>query len=801
MLTLSIEHPDAEDFIDAKVDGTKVTGANISLRVTDNFMNAAKSNSVFVQQYPIGSENPMVKKHIVAKDLWDKMMYNSWSRAEPSILFWDTIIRESIPDCYADLGFKTISTNPCVVGDTLVKTDKGDLTVEEIVERFLDNEDFEILSYNIETDKFEYKKLLNALLTKHDADVINIKTQCDKQVTLTPDHKVYTEQDGWVEAQNLTIDHTLIIHTEGDISAHTFLIENIEVGQEDVYDLTVEDNHNFLANNVLIKNCGEIPLCAKDSCRLLAINLYSFVDKPFTPQASFDFEKFVKYTNIAQRLMDDIVEIELEKIDAILEKINTDPESDKIKSTEKNLWMDIKEKCKMGRRTGLGITAEGDMLAALGIRYGTKEATTFSTKVHKTLALSAYRSSVTMAQERGAFPIYESSREVDNPMIQRIKEVDEDLYNDMVKYGRRNIALLTIAPAGTTSMMTQTSSGFEPVFMVSYKRRRKINPNDTNVTVAFVDKVGDSWEEYNVFHHKFITWLEVNDYDVDEVTKMSQEDLDIIISQSPYHEATAHHVDWVEKIRMQGSIQKWVDHSISVTVNVPEDCTQEQVSEIYMTGWEHGCKGVTIYREGSRSGVLISNDDKKDKVEKVFLENNAPKRPKTLDAEVFKFNNNKEKWVAVIGLLDGRPYEIFTGKLDSSFSILSKVDSGWIVKQKVKGERARYDFQYEDSEGHKTTIEGLSQSFNKEYWNYAKLISGVLRHGMPLNFVVDMVNNLHLNEDTLNTWKKGTARALKRYIPDGTKAAGNTCGDCGEDALVYQEGCLTCKNCGYSKCG
>ena len=661
MLSISIKHPDAQHFIDAKMDGTKVTGANVSVRIDDEFMRAVKSNSEYKQQYPIHSDNPLYTKTINAKEVWDKIIHNAWKSAEPGILFWDTVINESIPDSYADLGFRTVSTNPC----------------------------------------------------------------------------------------------------------------------------------------------GEIPLCPYDSCRLLAVNLYSYVENPFTKQAAFNYEKFNKHTQIAQRIMDDIVDLEIEKVNRIIEKIEADPETPEVKRTELNLWQKIKTKSIQGRRTGVGITAEGDMLAALGLKYGTKEATEFSTDVHKKFALSAYRASVDMAKDRGAFPIYDSIREEKNPMINRIREADATLYNDMVKFGRRNIALLTIAPTGTTSLMTQTSSGIEPVFMVSYERRRKVNPNDKKVKVDFVDEVGDSWEEFHVFHHKFVTWLEVNGYDADEVSKMEEEELNKIIAKSPYHGATANDVDWVEKVRLQGAVQKWIDHSISVTVNVPNDVPEDMVSQIYLTGWESGCKGITVYRDGSRSGVLISNDKKSEKEEIInqFLETNAPKRPEKLEAEIIQFNNENEKWIAVIGLLDGRPYEIFTGASRESFSILSQVKKGWVIKSKSEDGKTRYDFQYEDSHGYKTTIEGLSRTFNEEYWNYAKLISGVLRHGMPLSFVVDMVDNLHLSEETLNTWKKGVVRSLKKFIPDGTKPAENTCPSCKEPSLVYEEGCLNCKSCGHSKCG
>ncbi len=663
MLSVSVKHPDAEHFVDAKMDGTKVTGANVSVKITDDFMKAVKENKNFPQQYPIESANPTYTTETSATKLWDKIIHNAWKSAEPGILFWDTVINESVADCYADLGFKTVSTNPC----------------------------------------------------------------------------------------------------------------------------------------------GEIPLCPYDSCRLLAINLYSYVENPFTPEASFNMQLFKKHAAHAQRIMDDIVDLEMEKIDAIIKKIEDDPEGLDVKRTELTLWKKIKQKCTEGRRTGVGITAEGDMLAALGKKYGTDEALDFSVKVHKTLALEAYRSSVELAKDRGSFPIYDSIREEKNPMVNRIKEADPALYEDMAKYGRRNIALLTIAPTGTTSIMTQTSSGIEPVFMVSYKRRKKINPNDQNSRVDFVDEVGDSWEEYNVFHHHFKTWLTANGYDANEVATYSQEELDKIIAKTPYYGATANDVDWVNKVKMQGAIQKWVDHSISVTVNIPEETTEEMVSKIYMTGWESGCKGITVYRDGSRSGVLVSNDDKGKKEEAAagaFMETQAPPRPKVLEADIVKFNNNHEKWVAIVGTIDGRPYEIFTGRAEDSFSILSHVDKGWVIRNKSQDGRARYDFQYEDKDGYKTTIEGLSRTFNQEYWNYAKLISGVLRHGMPIAFVVEMVANLHLSDESLNTWKNGVQRALKRYIPDGTKVSGKACPECSsEEGMMFKEGCLTCMDCGYSKCG
>lgn len=660
MQSISIKHPDAEDFIDAKMDGTKVTGANVSVRIDDDFMKSVITGRSYKQQFPVDSSNPKIIREIDARKLWDKIIFNAWKSAEPGVLFWDTIIRESVADCYSDLGFKTISTNPC----------------------------------------------------------------------------------------------------------------------------------------------GEIPLCAYDSCRLLAINLYSYVQNPFTKAATFDWALFKSHAGLALRLMDDIVDLEIEKIDKIIEKLHHDPEDIEIKSRELKLWKNIRQKCVQGRRTGVGITAEGDMLAAMGIRYGSEESIAFTTEIHKTLAIEAYRSSVKLARDRGAFSIYDATREKDNPFIRRLADADPKLYEDMLQYGRRNIALLTIAPTGTTSLMSQTTSGIEPVFMVSYRRRKKVNPNDKNVRVDFVDEVGDSWEEYSVFHQKFKDWLRINGYDTDQVAKMNAEDLNSIIEKSPYYKATANDVDWVAKVKMQGAIQKWVDHSISVTVNIPESTSVEMVAEIYKTGWESGCKGITVYRDGSRSGVLVSDtkSSSNQKQEELFTNNNAPKRPPILEADVIRFLNQDEPWIAVVGLLKDRPYEIFTGKAKDSFSILSSVDKGWIIKSKHRDGRSRYDFQYEDKDGYKVTIEGLSRTFDKEYWNYAKLISGVLRHGMPIEYVVDIVENLHLDAETLNNWKNGVIRALKRYIPNGTIPNHNVCPSCGDAALVYEEGCLNCKSCGMSKC-
>jgi len=657
MLSVAIRHPDAEDFINAKLEQGKVTGANISVRIDDEFMKAVESQSAYIQQYPVNSLSPLTTKEIDASTLWKKIVHNAWKSAEPGILFWDTIITESLPDCYADLGYKTISTNPC----------------------------------------------------------------------------------------------------------------------------------------------GEIPLCAYDSCRLLAINLFSYVDDAFTKNAKFNWVLFKKHVGYAQRIMDDIIDLELEKIDGILQKIAHDPEDDEIKRTERNLWLNIRKKAGEGRRTGLGITAEGDMLAALGLRYGSKEGTAFAVEIHKNLALEAYRSSVELAKERNAFALFDADREKNNPFMLRLKKADPTLYVDMLAYGRRNIALLTIAPTGTTSLMSQTTSGVEPVFLPVYKRRRKVNPNDKQVKVDFVDEIGDSWEEYNVFHHKFKQWMKVHGYATDR--KYTIVELEEMVKKSPYFKATSNDVDYLEKIRMQGAIQKWVDHSISVTINMPNDVSEDLVAQLYMQAWKEGCKGVTVYRDGSRSGVLVALDEKKE--EDVVNNSHFPTtRPTVLEADVVRFQNNKEKWIAFIGLINDRPYEIFTGLLDDEDGILIPrwVNQGLIIKNKDADGNSRYDFQYQNQRGYKTTIEGLSYKFDPEYWNYAKLISSTIRHGMPIEKVVDLISSLQLDE-SINTWKNGVARALKRYIPDGTEVNKQHCTNCNSTNLHYQEGCLTCADCGSSKCG
>ena len=667
MLSVSIKHPDSESFIDAKMTEGKVTGANVSVKMDDDFMRAAVEGRPYTQKYPIDSTEPLYTKEVNASELWKKIVHNAWKSAEPGVLFWDTIIRESVPDCYADLGFKTVSTNPC----------------------------------------------------------------------------------------------------------------------------------------------GEIPLCPYDSCRLLAINLYSYVVNPFTPEAYFDFDLFKQHVAVAQRIMDDIIDLEIEKIEAIMQKIESDPESEEVKGAERKLWQKIMDKSTLGRRTGVGITAEGDMLAAMGLRYGTDEATDFSEKVHRTIAIEAYRSSVNMAKERGAFKVYDSEREKNNPFINRIKDADPALYEEMKQYGRRNIACLTIAPTGTVSLMTQTTSGIEPVFMPVYKRRRKVNPNDPDVHVDFTDETGDSFEEFIVYHPKFMTWMETKGYDTTK--RYTQEEIDAMVAESPYNKATANDIDWLKKVQMQGRIQKWVDHSISVTINLPADVSEELVNDLYVEAWKCGCKGCTVYRDGSRSGVLIATDNKKKTADGKPVEEPCTckppvvveTRPRVLEADIVRFQNNKEKWVAFVGLLDGRPYEIFTGLADDEEGILlpKSVTNGYIIKNVDENGVKRYDFQFSNKRGYKTTIEGLSEKFDKEYWNYAKLISGVLRYRMPIEQVIKLVSSLQLDSESINTWKVGVERALKKYVLDGTAAKGQVCPNCGQETLVYQEGCLICTNCGTSRCG
>lgn len=658
MLSVSIKHPESEDFIDAKMETGKITGANVSVRIDDKFMQAAMDGSKYVQQFPVDSDDPKMVKEIDARRLWEKIIHNAWQSAEPGVLFWDTITRESVPDCYADLGFRTISTNPC----------------------------------------------------------------------------------------------------------------------------------------------GEIPLCPYDSCRLLAINLYSYVKNPFTAQAEFDFDLFKQHVGKAQRIMDDIIDLEMEKIDAILAKIETDPETEEVKQTEKHLWQKIRTKTLKGRRTGVGTTGEGDMLAAMGLRYGTEEATSFSESVHRTLTLAAYSSSVDLAAERGAFEIYDAGREAANPFINRIREADPSIYDRMMQHGRRNIACLTIAPTGTVSLMTRTTSGIEPVFMPVYKRRRKVNPSDVNARVDYTDETGDAFEEYIVYHPKFVDWMRINGIEVKQ--DYTQEEIDNLVKQSPYYKATANDVDWLEKVRMQGRVQKWVDHSISVTINLPADVSEELVANLYLEAWKCGCKGCTVYRDGCRSGVLVAME-KKPEPQAQTLVPHAHKRPAELEADVVRFQNNKEKWIAFVGLMDGKPYEIFTGLADDEDGIFcpKSVTRGKIIRAVDENGVKRYDFQFINKRGYKTTIEGLSDKFNPEYWNYAKLISGVLRYGMPIDQVLKLVGGLELNSQSINTWKMGVERALKRYLPDGTKASGQKCPHCGNETLVYQEGCLICTSCGTSKCG
>lgn len=965
MLSMSIEHPDSEAFIDAKVDTTKVTGANISVKITDNFMESVLGSGSYTQQWPVGIDNPTFTKNINSKDLWKKIIHNAWKSAEPGVLFWDTIIRESVPDCYADLGFKTVSTNPCVTGDTLIATADGRnaVSIKKLVE---EGKDIPVYSTNLNTGKVEIKMGRNPRKTGINKEVWRLELDDGTALLATPDHKILTRDLEYIELKDLkegdrlfpfnsynSNDYRQIANIgqkmsggrhrsrrqyreiyefyNGDIGEDNAIhhsnfnksddsIENLEsinrdihhrlhsdnmkgennpyykmsdgskfkfashpgekngkysgktndeileagrslydeigrftrkqwsdfankngypiflandfrfgtftnfinqvannhrvksiefYGYEDVYNITVDDNHNYhiitssedpdyiTSSGICVKNCGEIPLCPHDSCRLLSVNLFSYVNNPFTEEASFDFDLFKKHAQIALRMMDDIVDLEVEKIDLILDKIKSDPQSDDVKKIEVDLWTEVKRKCHEGRRTGVGITAEGDMLAALGLRYGTKEATDFSVEVHKTFALEVYRSSCQLAIDRGTFTIWDPEREKNNPFLLRIKEADLDLYNSLMLVGRRNIACLTIAPTGSVSILTQTTSGIEPAFSVAYKRRRKINPNDKNTKVDFIDESGDSWEEYNVFHPGFKKWLKLKGYSIREVREYNEERINELIKISPYYKAMANDVDWVEKIRMQGKIQKWVDHSISVTVNLPENVSEELVNDVYVTAWKEGCKGCTIYREGSRSGVLITKEQKK---EEAFKETFPPKRPDSIECNVLQFQNKGDKWICFIGIIEGKPYEVFSGKLEN-FPTPSYVENGKIVKTKGEDGLSNYDFHYVDTRGRDIIIPNLNHAFEEKYHDYAKMISGVLRHGMPAQCVVDLLDSLKLDGDLISTWKAGIKRSLKKFIKDGTKLKGKKCPSCGSDQIEYIEGCLTCKQCGHSKCG
>lgn len=976
MLSCSIEHPNAENFIDAKLEAGKVTGANISVKITDEFMKSVIENKEYTQKFPVGSEKPTSTNIIDAKKLWDKIIHNAWKSAEPGVLFWDTIINESVADCYADLGFRTISTNPCVVGETLIAVADGRNAVS-IKQLASERKDVPVYSTSPE-GKVEIKWGRNPRKTGDKKEVWKLILDDESELIATPDHKIYLKNNTYKELKDLQkgdsissfysfdsnggyrqiaqvgqkmvggrfrnrrqyrviheffngtdIDYKLYSIHHKDFDNQNDSIENLELmpvgehkhlhsdrikgelnpyhrlsdeqkfafashpgeknpkyikvsndellkhgkilfgrdglitkrswikyasenglpqhlgnefrfktfsdfknqvvdnhkvvsvefyGYEDVYNITVDDNHNYniitsfeddkyvTSGGICVKNCGEIPLCSYDSCRLLCVNLYSYVIDPFTKNARFDFDLFAKHTQIAERFMDDIVDLEIEKIEAILKKIESDPEDNRIKMVEIDLWNQIMKKTIEGRRTGLGITAEGDMLAALNLTYGTPESTKVSVEIHKIFALNAYKSSCIMAQERGSFPIYDYEKELKNPFINRLRTEFPEL-DEMLKKGRRNISLLTCAPTGTVSLMTQTTSGIEPAFMVYYKRRRKINPNDKNAKSVFVDESGDHWEEYLVFHHKFLIWLEINGYDVEKVKNMSDDEVQKIVERSPYFKATSNDVDWVEKVKLQGAIQKWIDHSISVTINLPNTVTEELVSKVYETGWSSGCKGMTVYRDGSRSGVLISakEETKEETEEKVNnpyggFDSNAPKRPKSLKCDVVRFTNKGDKWIGFVGLHkygedELRPYEIFTGLLDS-FQVPSYVESGEISKSKIDG-ISRYDFVYKDKDGYPIIMTGLNRAFDREHWNYGKMISGVLRHRMPIKNVVDLIDSLKFAEDNIVTWKAGVKRMLKKYIK--SESMGEKCPNCGSVNYHHVGGCDLCADCGFSK--
>jgi ribonucleotide reductase alpha subunit len=977
MLSESIKSMDSEEFIDAKIEQGKVTGANISVKIDDEFVNCVLDNKKYIQQYPIDSKKPQLKKEIDAKKLWDKIIHNAWKSAEPGVLFWDTIIKESLPDCYAEDGFDTVSTNPCIIGSSLVGVADGRnaVSIEQLTK---EGKDVPVYSKN-DDGKVEIKWGRNPRKTGIKKEVWKLTLDDGSEFISTPEHlifmknNIYKRLDNLIEGDSISsfyscnsnngyrqimnsgdkftkskcyrsrrqyrlihefykgknIDYKLYSIHHKDFDNQNDFIDNLELmsreehkflhsdrikgennpwhrftdeqkfkfashpgdknpkyinvsndeilnhakqiykengiltkkiwikyakehglpqflgnsfrfktftdfknqvvdnhkvvkvefyGYEDVYNITVDDNHNYIVINsnedekfitsggICVKNCGEIPLCDADSCRLMAINLYSYVDEPFTKKAKFNEKLFIEHVQKAQRLMDDLLDLELEKLQKIIEKIESDPEPLEIKQDELNLWNRIYKKCLQGRRTGLGVTAEGDMLAALEYRYGTKEATKFSVKVHKLLATNAYKSSAILAGERGPFEIYNREKEVNNPFLNRLFEDDKELKELTLKNGRRNIAQLTIAPTGSLSLLTQTTSGIEPVFMIFYKRRRKVNPSDKDVKIVFVDESNDSWEEYNVFHPKFLKWLKVNDYNVEEVKKMDSNELEDIIKLSPYYLATSRDIDWLEKVRMQGQIQKYVDHSISCTHNLPSDITEEMVGSLYIEAHKVGCKGITVYREGSRSGVLIAdvkepkqNKNEGKSVDDLIKENNAPKRQKSLECDVMRFTNKGDKWIGFIGLLKGKPYEIFTGSLDS-FSIPTYVEKGSIIKNKDSKGESRYDFVYTDKDGYEQEMRGLSRAFNREYWNTAKMVSAILRHGMPIPSIINLIDSLHIDEDVLGTWKSGVKRMLKKYIKEGTQI-GNICPECNQNTLIFTNGCVQCTNCSYSKCG
>ena len=978
LLSLSIKHPDAEAFIDAKLTQGKVTGANISIKIDDEFMESALNEKEYTQKFPIDSENPKYEKKINASNLWKKIIHNSWNSAEPGILYWSTIIKESIPDCYADLGFETVSVNPCQPLWAKVLTPNGirelkDVNINDFIwssegwtkiinktssgikkvfrygttfNCFYGTENHKVLNNNKKIEVKDsknidllrgvtsnYKNLPRIVMdglvlgdgtvhmASNDLVLLCISNKDDDYFNSEISDLIYNKRDGINKyvyeirtsitsdelvktfnrkvperylngdistvcsflrgiysangsicgnrvtlksaSFNLIEDIQLMLNSIGIASYYTvnktkkvkfyngeydrkqsydlnisrdidkfktyigFIqsyknekveqilkneksstteripkkIKNIElISEEEVLDITVDNNsHTYWTQGCNVSNCGEITLCKSDSCRLVAINLFGYVVNPFTKDAHFNWELFKKDVNFAMRYLDDIVDLEIEKIDKILEKIISDPEDEFIKLYEKNLWENIREKAVLGRRTGLGITGEGDMIAALNFTYGTDDATDFSVSVHNTLKLNAYRSSVQMAKERGAFPIFSAEREVNNPFILRIKDEDHDLYSDMQKFGRRNIALLTISPTGSVSILTKTSSGIEPVFLPYYIRRRKINPQEKNVHIDFVDAEGVAWQEYPIFHHNFNLWLEISGYDVNVIKSMNKLQIDEIVKKSPYHKATSNDVDWVKKVEMQGRIQKEIDHSISVTVNLPKDVTEDIVSKVFEAGWKHKCKGLTVYRDGSRNGVLISQPEQKE-----IHEIHVPKRPKRLKGEIHRFQNNLEKWIAVVGIRDGHPYELFTGKLINGLSnVPLNIKECEIVKNIIDDEngnkKKRYDIEYVDNEGIKQIHTGLNHAFNPEFWNYAKLISGILRQGMPIIYVYELIDSLNFTEDHINIWKNGVARTIKKYIKEGEKSKGK-CPECGGEDFEFKEGCLMCSKCGFSKC-
>lgn len=776
MLSCSVHSPSIEEFIDIKqqkdANGNfyRVTGANVSVKLTDAFMNAVINKQKYIQQFPIESEFPEIKKEVDAYTIWKKIIKSAHNSAEPGLLFWDKQHAYSTSSMYP--GFKNISTNPCVSGDTLVTTDKGNILIKDLVDNFDKYKDYKILSYNIEKDTLEYENLDNAILSKYNANIIELELSDGSTIKLTPDHKVYTKNRGWIEAGKLNIDD-ILIGIEWELKLKKInIIEN-----ENVYDISVSKNHNFFGNGLLIHNCAEIAM-NNDSCRLICLNLFGFVNNPFTSNVDFDFDLFYKYTYEAQRLMDDLVELELNQIQKIITKIKNDTEPDYIKAIELKTWEDLYENGRLGRRTGLGFTALADLIAGHNLKYDSDESMTLVDKIMRTKLQAEFDASVDMAIERGKFEIFDAIIEEQSEFIQMIKNEFNPLYQRMMKFGRRNISISCVAPTGSVSILTQTSSGIEPVFQLEYIRRRKIYKDSTE-EFDTIDDSGEKWKNFVVYHNKLQDWMILNN--------------NSNIEESPYFKSTANDIDWERRIKMQSIIGKYITHSISSTINLPSTVTIDEVEKIYLKAWKYGLKGITVYRDGSRSGVLINKDSKKSQVK----ENNVAKRPKILDCDVKRFVNKGEKWICFIGLCEGAPYEIFTGKLDA-IKIPNNIEKGKIHKIKTENGSV-YNFIYEYS-NETYTVESLNKIFDETYWNIAKMISGLLRHGMPVKYIVNLINSLKLDGDLITTWKAGVIRMLSQYIPDGT-LSDKVCEKCGNKSMVYTSKCPVCTICGHNSCG